>query len=395
MVRGLARQLALPCGRLAAPWKRVKPWHTTVIDNVIRIIVLQQPAVRPLRVPPALLAVAMCLTAPQTQRGESTTVTNHTYSVRLPSFGQWSKAVTRDPLSKACSKPGARWQCSGQPAMLTREQAATHCGFLVSTFDAWVRNKLLPPSDSISKQWNGSELSAALERLTTEGCEIECHPSRKNDYFPLPFVQRVPRTSSDIKRWHHYRRGVPGALPGKPRSPIFMAALIDKERRLARECGEMPSQTSETFEANTLPSPPVQQKHNRPKRHSGTLADADHLPLYPDENQIGLAILGPQRAHEWKAKAVLLEREGLPLIDPVMGGRSWRAVREFFATRDGIEPARIPSSVSTSRRVRCVPFAQDGTELSHAQEETTDTVGRNTNLTRRSRVRNPGARQSP
>ena len=49
-------------------------------------------------------------------------------------------------------------------------------------------------------------------------------------------------------------------------------------------------------------------------------------------------LLGQQPA-EWKAKAAVLERHGLPAIDPLMGGRYWPAVCAFFDRRYGISNA--------------------------------------------------------
>jgi hypothetical protein len=105
-------------------------------------------------------------------------------------------------------------------------------------------------------------------------------------------------------------------------------------------------------------------------------ASSNNLPLYPSEKQIAVAILGPRRAHEWKAKAVLLEREGLPRIDPLMGGRSWAAVERFFASREGLDHATRPESNSPNARVRYVPFAPDGGERLYAQEERPAVGGR-------------------
>lgn len=48
-------------------------------------------------------------------------------------------------------------------------------------------------------------------------------------------------------------------------------------------------------------------------------------PLYPDEAEIAQRVLG-RRAREWPSKAIILEREGLPKIDPLMGDRDLRIV---------------------------------------------------------------------
>ncbi|MFG1374173.1 hypothetical protein V5F32_18495 [Xanthobacter oligotrophicus] len=59
----------------------------------------------------------------------------------------------------------------------------------------------------------------------------------------------------------------------------------------------------------------------------------DDLPMYADDVDIARAVLGPKRTDEWKAISVILEREGLPLRDPLMGGRYWPGVQAWFAKR--------------------------------------------------------------
>lgn len=54
------------------------------------------------------------------------------------------------------------------------------------------------------------------------------------------------------------------------------------------------------------------------------------MPLYPSEAQIGRAVLG-SRAKDWPRVAKCLEdKEGLPRINELMGGRFWPAVVAFF-----------------------------------------------------------------
>ncbi|OSJ33735.1 hypothetical protein BSZ19_14955 [Bradyrhizobium japonicum] len=54
------------------------------------------------------------------------------------------------------------------------------------------------------------------------------------------------------------------------------------------------------------------------------------MPLYPSEAQIARAVLG-DRAKDWKRIAKVLEdKEGLPKINLLMGGRFWPAVVAFF-----------------------------------------------------------------
>lgn len=56
--------------------------------------------------------------------------------------------------------------------------------------------------------------------------------------------------------------------------------------------------------------------------------------LFLDEAEIARRL--GQEPNEWKAKAIVLERHGLPPIDPLMGGRYWPAVCAFFNRRYGI-----------------------------------------------------------
>ena len=84
------------------------------------------------------------------------------------------------------------------------------------------------------------------------------------------------------------------------------------------------------------------------------------LPLFAGEAELGAALLGPERACEWKTLAPLYERQGLPKIDTMMGGRYVPAVKAFFdqqynltplapAAPDGIER---PEAWTTSRNRR-------------------------------------------
>jgi hypothetical protein len=56
--------------------------------------------------------------------------------------------------------------------------------------------------------------------------------------------------------------------------------------------------------------------------------------LFPSENEIARRL--SQNPRDWPAKAAVLERHGLPRVDPMMGGRYWPAVREFWNRRYGL-----------------------------------------------------------
>jgi hypothetical protein len=56
--------------------------------------------------------------------------------------------------------------------------------------------------------------------------------------------------------------------------------------------------------------------------------------LFPCEAEIARRL--SQEPRDWTAKAILLERDGLPKIDAVMGGRYWPAVLAWWNRRYGL-----------------------------------------------------------
>jgi len=56
--------------------------------------------------------------------------------------------------------------------------------------------------------------------------------------------------------------------------------------------------------------------------------------LFPSEDEIAFRL--SQTPVEWAAKVVILERDGLPRIDPIMGGRYWPSVVAYFNRRYGL-----------------------------------------------------------
>ena len=56
--------------------------------------------------------------------------------------------------------------------------------------------------------------------------------------------------------------------------------------------------------------------------------------LFPSEAEIARRLSQDPRA--WAAKSHLLEREGLPRVDPIMGDRFWPAVEAFWNHRYGL-----------------------------------------------------------
>jgi len=59
--------------------------------------------------------------------------------------------------------------------------------------------------------------------------------------------------------------------------------------------------------------------------------------LFPCEAEIARRLSQSER--RWRGIARQLEREGLPKIDPLMGGRFWPAVVDFFRSRHRVGKA--------------------------------------------------------
>lgn len=63
----------------------------------------------------------------------------------------------------------------------------------------------------------------------------------------------------------------------------------------------------------------------------------DKLPLFATDKEIALAIVGKERAQMWiKSVVPILERKGLPRIDPLHDGRPVALVRKFYEGYMGI-----------------------------------------------------------
>jgi hypothetical protein len=61
--------------------------------------------------------------------------------------------------------------------------------------------------------------------------------------------------------------------------------------------------------------------------------------LFPSESVIARRL--SQTPAEWAAKATILERDGLPRIDPLMGGRYWPAVLSYWQRRYGLSSIEV------------------------------------------------------
>lgn len=63
--------------------------------------------------------------------------------------------------------------------------------------------------------------------------------------------------------------------------------------------------------------------------------------LFPAEDEIARKL--SKTPSEWRAVAILLERDGFPRVDPIMGGRYWPAVIAWFNNRYGITSVGPPA----------------------------------------------------
>lgn len=61
--------------------------------------------------------------------------------------------------------------------------------------------------------------------------------------------------------------------------------------------------------------------------------------LFPCEAEIARRL--SQDARAWAGKAVVLERDGMPRIDPIMGGRYWPAVVAWWNRRYGLSIVEV------------------------------------------------------
>ncbi|MGB6534924.1 MAG: hypothetical protein WBF58_03075 [Xanthobacteraceae bacterium] len=240
--------------------------------------------------------------------------------------------------------------------MLDRIQAARHVGFLPTVFDQWIAAGLLPAPSVDGQFWTAAELDTALNRLETEGHQSSILAHSRRQYHALPNVHRTfVITVAGFRSYHHKRRGLRGPIYCASGSPRFMKELIQKERKWAEK--QMLSCDDDLNKPSASPLAPAQD-HLTPNHfnvqtkqqgklpnltsdallHIGGVVPSDQqLPLYPSELEIGQAVLGTERAHEWPAVAEALEREGLPLADPLTGARFWPLVQAYFAARHGLD----------------------------------------------------------
>jgi hypothetical protein len=77
------------------------------------------------------------------------------------------------------------------------------------------------------------------------------------------------------------------------------------------------------------------QRKTEPQQQStGSLPRNRDYGLFPSEPEVARRL--SQDPRTWPSKAIVLERDGLPRIDPIMGGRYWPAVIAWWNRRYGL-----------------------------------------------------------
>lgn len=75
----------------------------------------------------------------------------------------------------------------------------------------------------------------------------------------------------------------------------------------------------------------------------------DDLPEFPDDDDIGAVVLGPERKKEFHGLATLREIDGMPKIDTFWGGRPKLLVKKFIESDQRIT-AVSPSDQRGARK---------------------------------------------
>jgi hypothetical protein len=146
---------------------------------------------------------------------------------------------------------------------------------------------------------------------------------------PARWVQLRKRGSTMFKSIDAHTATAPNTSPGlggaKPQFP-HLPAYPNCETRYQREIldhqendAKVGFDTVRRLELNMRP------RKAKPENQKG---------LFPSEIEIARRL--NQIPSQWSAKAKILERNGFPRIDPLMGGRYWPAVEAYWQRRYGL-----------------------------------------------------------
>jgi hypothetical protein len=76
--------------------------------------------------------------------------------------------------------------------------------------------------------------------------------------------------------------------------------------------------------------------------------------LYCSEDEVAEVVLGPGRLRDWRDRVPVLERQGMPRIDPLMGGRYLPAVLAWFQRLNGVSGQHIPIKADGEEHFECL-----------------------------------------
>jgi hypothetical protein len=108
--------------------------------------------------------------------------------------------------------------------------------------------------------------------------------------------------------------------------------------------------------------------------------------LFPDEDAIAQAVLGPTRARLWKSIAAELEKRGFPRIHPLLGGRYWPSVVAFFDRENGLSSLASDLNTARAQLPAIRDFAPDGAEDHRAPQPPPAFRRRSSHRARRART---------
>jgi hypothetical protein len=117
----------------------------------------------------------------------------------------------------------------------------------------------------------------------------------------------------------------------QPKSNTFLAfpAFPNWSSR-AKHPNSSPSDTVLSHHVEAVPRNQIMKQKTSIERKRG---------LFPNESEIARRL--SQNPLDWPAKAIVLERHGLPRIDPLMGGRYWPAVEAYWHRRYGLSSIEV------------------------------------------------------
>lgn len=195
--------------------------------------------------------------------------------------------------------------------LLPLEEAASCCGFDVSTFLRWTKTPgLLPSAHSETKKWSQAGILDAIADLERHGHEpnVLLQKKRTSEYLPLPSVHRIRRSLTDgTAKFHHRHRKTGDKLPGSYGSPEMMRTLIKAERAIAAR-----SKIQNNGKLLSVPvlaenpiSPASPSTEEQFKHLEKVLMSFDDIPLHSQGGHLTAYLTPEEVAVRWRRKLAL------------------------------------------------------------------------------------------